>query len=95
MIQGQFRFIIETFFELMISSVLVIGMWRTKPIWNIPDKICVSVQILLLSLCTFFAIFIVYFTSYMIRPLLKLKQKNREIWYKVNYKFSMAIKGKL
>lgn len=40
--QSIFRFFLETYFELLISSVLFIGMIRTRDIWNASDKIAVA-----------------------------------------------------
>ena len=73
MMQGQLRFMIEIFFELLISSTLFIGMFRTKSIWNEIDEILVRVQIILLIICAFFALYIVWFTAIKIRPLVKKK----------------------
>ena len=75
-IQGQFRFVIEIFFDLFISSILIIGMFRTKLIWNASDKICVDIQMNLLLFCIVFAVFLFWVTAVKIKPLLKLKRQN-------------------
>ena len=40
--QSLFRFFLETYFELLICSVLFIGMLRTRAIWNAADSISVA-----------------------------------------------------
>ena len=80
-IQGLFRFIIEVYFELFISAILIIGMYKTNDYWNRADKICVGFQIVLLIISISFAIFVVWFTAVTIKPFLYLKRQNRETWY--------------
>ena len=41
--QSILRFMLETYFEILISSVLIIGMFRTREIWNEMDVISVII----------------------------------------------------
>ena len=95
MTKGLLRFMIEAYFGLLVSSVLFIGMLRTREIWNIADKISFTCQIVILLACALFTIFCSWFSAFTVRSLLKQKTENRKIWHKVSYKPSKAIQSML
>ena len=79
--QSLFRFFLETYFELLISSVLFIGMLRTIVIWNAADLISVVIQVIFLALCIGFALFLIWFTIFGVKKLTLDKAEKFKRWY--------------
>ena len=80
-VQSLFRFFLETYFELLICSVLFIGMLRTRSIWNAADYCSVVTQLIFLVLCAGFAVFLVWFTIYGVKDLAMDKREKLKTWY--------------
>ena len=82
-VQSILRFFLETYFELLISSVLLFGMLETRTIWNVPDKISFAIQIIFLVMCAAFALFLIWFTIFGVRSLVASRRAKFLEWYKI------------
>ena len=78
---------LETYFEILISSVLIIGMFKTRAIRNEMDIISVVIQSVFLILCILFAFFLIWFNLVYVKELSDYKNRAQFLWWD-NYSIS-------
>ena len=83
------RFFLETYFELFISSILLVGYFKItgiRKVLNTVDKVSISIQIITLLECLAFALFLIWFTIFGVRELVQTREEKFRKWYEVEGK---------
>lgn len=77
---GVLQFTVETYFELLLASLMVFGMAQVA-VWRTSDKFAVTLQVMSFFWCVLYSIFLVW---YICSPGSRIVKKRKEVvkgWY--------------
>ena len=75
--QGVIRFLLETYFELVICSLVGFKMVEVKPIWGKQEYTVFVLQLVTLTISSLFFIIASYFVLWVLPRIIRNKQKQR------------------